>query len=272
MSLPEFDSREGGRLWWFSDLGIEMIRKELDTTIPKHTHDDWQIARGIRRWWHGRGVHGAGAGSLVIVGPGEVHATDAPGRSPWRVQSVRIPDSIFRTVADEEEVGATHPASGLSILDDGRLGSWYAMFWRAATEPASALERTSALNGLVAALLSRQGIPLGPPRRVPSAVDRAREFLHADPAREVSLAKLAEVAGLSPFTLNRTFALAVGLPPHAYQIQLRMRRARVLLLGGISVAEAASRAGFADQSHLGRYFKRFGHRPPGEYRRVAGKS
>jgi AraC-like DNA-binding protein len=46
------------------------------------------------------------------------------------------------------------------------------------------------------------------------------------------------------------------MPPHAFQTQLRVARARKLLREGASPASAALEVGFTDQSHLNRHFKR----------------
>ena len=54
------------------------------------------------------------------------------------------------------------------------------------------------------------------------AVKRVKEYLQAYYAQEVSLQELAGVANMSPFHLARLFRQAVGVPPHAYQTQLRL--------------------------------------------------
>jgi hypothetical protein len=46
------------------------------------------------------------------------------------------------------------------------------------------------------------------------------------------------------------------MTPHAYQLQIRVRRAKTLLLAGTPIAQAAGEAGFWDQAHLTRHFKR----------------
>jgi AraC-like DNA-binding protein len=69
------------------------------------------------------------------------------------------------------------------------------------------------------------------------------------------------------FALLRAFRDETGLPPHAYLNQLRVRRARRLLDGGLAPALVAVQAGFADQAHLTRHFKRVVGLPPGAYQR-----
>jgi AraC-like DNA-binding protein len=103
--------------------------------------------------------------------------------------------------------------------------------------------------------------------RPPAAMlERAREYLAEHCCENVSLAQLAGVVALDPFALVRGFSRAFGLPPHAWMLQERVRRAQVLLRDGVPPAEAAVRVGFADQSHLTRCFKRMTGVTPGRYR------
>lgn len=100
---------------------------------------------------------------------------------------------------------------------------------------------------------------------LPAPVDRAIRYIHQHHADDIELRDIAKAAGLSPFHLARVFKEAVGLPPHRYLVQVRVQRARSLLAIASerhSLAEVAAAAGFSDQSHLTRHFKRaFGVTP-----------
>lgn len=89
------------------------------------------------------------------------------------------------------------------------------------------------------------------------------DYLQAHLAEDISLDQLAQSINLSPSHLRRLFKQATGLPLHQYLLQLRINRAKDLLLtGSFSVGEVAVAVGFADQSHLHRHFKRvFGVTP-----------
>ena len=63
-------------------------------------------------------------------------------------------------------------------------------------------------------------------------------------------------AGLSQYRLMKAFREQFGLPPHAFQVAQRVNHARRLLEAGMSAADAATMAGFFDQSHLHRHFRR----------------
>jgi AraC-like DNA-binding protein len=105
---------------------------------------------------------------------------------------------------------------------------------------------------------------VGPPIR---GAARMRECLN-EGGLGMDLETLAQQAGLSRFQALRAFKKRYGLPPHAYQLCLRMSHARRLLLEGAPAADVALRCGFADQSHFTRHFKRFNGVTPMQYARA----
>ena len=78
---------------------------------------------------------------------------------------------------------------------------------------------------------------------------------------------LARATGVDRFRLSRAFKAAFGLAPHAYLVQLRLAKARRLLAAGQPPALVAMSLGFADQSHMGRWFRRAYGLTPAHYRR-----
>lgn len=123
-----------------------------------------------------------------------------------------------------------------------------------------ALEET--LLRLLAHLMGEHG---SRPRRTTlatTAVRLARRRLDDAPELAVTLDELASLSGVSRYQLLRGFARQVGITPHAYQLQRRVRLARQFLATGQAPAEAALAAGFSDQSHMTRAFRRqFGVTP-----------
>jgi AraC-like DNA-binding protein len=105
--------------------------------------------------------------------------------------------------------------------------------------------------------------------RAPAHLRRAREVLEQRFAEPISLGELAAHAGLSPLYLVRAFHDAFGVPPHEYQIGVRVRRACELLCARRPASEVALRVGFSDLSHLTRHFKRLVGVPPGVFARTA---
>ena len=93
----------------------------------------------------------------------------------------------------------------------------------------------------------------------------AREYLADNVAEKVSLEELSGVAGVSRYHLLRLFKNGTGLPPHAFQTQLRVERAKVLLRKGWAPVQVAMETGFADQSHFTHKFRQFTGITPRQY-------
>ena len=90
-----------------------------------------------------------------------------------------------------------------------------------------------------------------------------------DPATPWPLKRLAALAGYSPWHFLRRFRRETGLTPHAFHLLCRLRLARALLRADTAAAEAAVSAGFTDQSHLHKLFRRQHGMTPGQFRRAS---
>jgi AraC-like DNA-binding protein len=95
--------------------------------------------------------------------------------------------------------------------------------------------------------------------------------IRAHARRGTSPARVAAALGWSPRTFRRRMLFGFGYPyPTLVRIE-RAHRARALLRGGGSLAEAAARAGYADQPHLSREFRRLVGTSPGQFASSSAK-
>lgn len=84
---------------------------------------------------------------------------------------------------------------------------------------------------------------------------------------DLSLAELAQEAGMSTFHFAREFKRTTGTTPHQYLINFRVERAKSLLTESeIPLVEVSSRSGFSHQSHFTRLFRKFTGMTPQSYR------
>ncbi|MEM7587055.1 MAG: AraC family transcriptional regulator [Acidobacteriota bacterium] len=107
-------------------------------------------------------------------------------------------------------------------------------------------------------------------RLVPAAVSAALEYLHAHLGEPIELGVLASHANVSRFHFSRLFKQTIGRTPGQELTRLRVERAKELIHRDgrwKPLAVIAGECGFADQSHLGRSFKRLVGVTPGEFRR-----
>lgn len=117
---------------------------------------------------------------------------------------------------------------------------------------------STALDAVSAALLADVGEPSPEPDfNAPDWLSRVTELMNDVAGHEnVSVAHLAASAGVTPVYLARAFRRHHGIGPRAFLRRLRMRNACGLLATTrLPLAEIASLAGYADQSHFSREFK-----------------
>jgi AraC-like DNA-binding protein len=101
-------------------------------------------------------------------------------------------------------------------------------------------------------------------------IDRAVDLIETDYGRTLTLADLADAAGLSAFHFARAFRALTGLPPHRYLTAVRLRHAVRLLRQGAAVTYTCYEAGFGSLAHFTTAFrKRYGI-APSEARSKAG--
>jgi AraC-like DNA-binding protein len=115
-------------------------------------------------------------------------------------------------------------------------------------------------------------------RWLPFAAAGIEERLAASPALAAtgraivaaqSVAEMRRGTGMSPRTLQRWFAVHVGLPPRSYLRLLRFHKAFEQVPAQPSLADHAAASGFADQAHMARDFRALAGVPAKQARRAA---
>jgi AraC family transcriptional regulator len=106
------------------------------------------------------------------------------------------------------------------------------------------------------------------PGLAPWRVRRAADILRTSLTDSPTLTELAGEVGMSPYHFLRAFKASVGVPPHRYQMNLRLQRARELLeITDLPMSEIAAHVGYDDPSYLARLFRRHFGTTPVSYRR-----
>jgi AraC-like DNA-binding protein len=262
---------------------VESYAYSVGTVEPlaRHLHPTWQLAwspDATGEHWVRGSTRVAPPRAISVIPPGEVHA---PSQQTW----VEAPSSFMMAYLDEDymdqvmsdgrEPGRGTPTlQSIVIASDSILSRLFARAHRLSFD-GDPLARDTVWRAVVTRMLTRHvHRRLAPVRatREPRAVNAALEFLHAWPYRPTTLAELARVAKVTPARLCRAFSRQIGLPPHAYHVRMRIERAKMLLLRGHPVSDVAAVTGFADQSHLGRHFKRIVGMAPAAYQAARGRA
>jgi len=227
------------------------------------------IQEGSAGWRYRHREYHSYGGDIMLIEPGDAHSNTRLDR-PADFKVVFLPCEILKEAA--EDMGAPPEAHFLSSeTNDPRLQRAVLHFCNSVEAGETVLEQQTRFAIFTRILLdhSERRPRSEEPGSEPSAVERAKAYLRERFNQPVTLDELAAVSGLSRFHLVRCFTKQVGMAPHAYQIHVRVERARALLAGGVLPALAAIEVGFADQSHLTRHFKRIWRTTPGSYARAA---
>ncbi len=243
-------------------------------STPRHVHEELEISvvqQGSAWEFYYRGAkHIVSPGSFTLTQPGEAHTAHLAGEVGCAFRALRIDPALLQNVATEiagREKGL--PFFPTPLVTDEHLNTLVLNFHTALEAgSASILEQQSLVLGTLAQLIVQCAEDRPTLRHLGSErqpVKGIRDYLEDNYAENVSLEQLAHIANLSPFHLNRVFCKEVGLPPHAYQTQVRIARAKTLLTSDWSIGQVALETGFASQSHFGWHFKRLVGVTPGQY-------
>ena len=237
--------------------------------FPRHTHDGLMLSlidQGAQKVTH-KGTSYIGApGQIVSMAPNEAHSGEPAAEEGWGYHSMTVSSALL-----EQTIGlcANRFCSEIVIEDAGLSGSMAALI--GCLDTATPLEVESRLSGLLETFAERYARPVWKPARVgreDQAVEQARAYLAANLHINVTMADLSRAVGLDAFRLNRAFSARLGLPPHAWHLQCRVREAQARLAAGETVSHVAFDLGFSDQAHLTRLFKRLSGVTPARYRQA----
>lgn len=245
----------------------EVLHAEFtEHAYPSHTHGDWTVLvvdAGAVSYDLDRHPHTAEPTTVTLLPPHVPH----DGRSArlgtgFRKRVLYLDESWLPTGAVGHSVD--HPTVARPDAAQGVQGVHRALAGGDVLEVESWLAR---LHDILGEHLH------GPaPSTAPDAplARRLRELLDQAVVAGVTLDEASHLLGAHPSHLVRAFSQAYGIAPHRYLTSRRVDLARRLILDGHAVADAAHRAGFHDQAHLTRHFRRVLGTTPGVFARSVG--
>jgi len=237
----------------------------LNHAYTRHTHARYAVGAvesGTQTYACRGAQHRAGPGTLLLINPDEPHdGRTAPGDwCCYRMLYIGA-GQVRRAQAEAGERGNAGPGAlplfAQPATDDAETArALLALHAASEVRALPALELESRFLALLARLARRHaGAPASRKTSPHSrSVRLAQEYLRANLDRDPSLADLARVTGLARSPLLRSFVREIGMPPHQFLTQMRLREAQRLLRLGEPAASVAAAIGFVDQSH---FIKRF---------------
>jgi len=253
--------------------GLEFLSASFQSTqFSKHTHEGYCIGvieEGAQSFLRTSGQFIAPKGDIILVNADEVHTGESAAETGWRYRAMYpTPEMLQQVSADFfSEKGVTPWFPQAVIHDEGLAAQLLILFDLFAVQNNHLLKQSLFLSTL-ALLLQRHGKGRKELRHLSQANEkilRIKEILAFEPEKDHQLQDLANEVNLSPWHLLRQFKKQTGLPPHAWLIQVRLRKAICLLKQGVDISMTAQLCGFSDQSHFNRHFKRTIGCTPSQY-------
>jgi AraC-like DNA-binding protein len=275
--LPDVSSRRACDLIEITpapDLpGVEVLRVDAPARLWRWYHETYSVSTPIvpmrTEWKYRNRLHRTRPVTVAMVEPGEVHAEVRKLDEHEAFRVLLISPDVMQDTAAEVGLAGGDVHWGEAQLHDEDVFRDCLGLHAVLEHDGTALERQARFSSLVERLLvecSERPPRLPAPTGEPTAVRHARELLQERWTENVQLDDLAAACGIGRFHLIRAFHATLGLPPHAYQIRIRVGRAMTLIRRGMPLVEVALHTGFADQSHLTRHFARVVGVSPGRYR------
>lgn len=261
---------------WESDYipSLFFFETEIhDISYGAHLHDTleigWSLSDNLGLSYRGRS-YDMRYGDAVIISAGEPHGSNLNGSGPVKFASLHISSAMIRDmfvgnlldpekIIDMPIVKLIDSSSALSLYHEVRNTLPYTM---------SSSEQFQFISDLLSRFSKvrdmRNNISIEP--HIHPAIKYIKSIIDDAYTRQINFSRLATEVDLHERYLIALFKSATGLPPHQYQIALRVERGRQLLERDLSLSEVAAETGFSDQSHFNRHFKRCYGVPPGTFR------
>jgi AraC-like DNA-binding protein len=238
----------------------------------KHWHEAFSIgliSRGRCNYTNGTKTAEACVGTVVLMNPGDVHACNPVRGEPWSYRMLYIGVPWLCEIQAAAGVNSDHrfrPFSTIATTQPELYDGLNRLFDTLIDPQITHLEKQSAAVSFMEMVQLHLGTGRAAHRKKAPRVARAAEFIRQNCTRSLRLEEICAAASLSPSHLIRAFKEAHGLTPHAYQLNCRIELCRSQLRAGRSIADVALAAGFCDQAHFQRSFKKFVAVTPGQYR------
>ena len=255
---------------------LEVIKATYNKQcFSKHVHEDYCIGvidEGAQRFFANGKDNTATHNCVILVNADQVHDGSTASEGGWTYQAMYPSEKLFFDICEDAGLGhCSSPWFPKAVVSDIELAISLHEFFYCANQNQHSLERDSALLESMKLLITRHARQRPDDMRIKKSakvVERVCEYLREHYKDNVTLSELASITGLNQSYLNRLFKFHTGLPPHAWQNQIRLQQTRKMIRNGSSILHAAIECGFSDQSHLNRHFRRTFGTTPGKYKQA----
>ncbi|CAL9487153.1 hypothetical protein SUDANB95_03139 [Actinosynnema sp. ALI-1.44] len=241
--------------------GIERMAASLrGVAFAPHRHDTYAVGltlAGVQTFRYRGSVWHCLPGRWHVLHPDETHDGGAGSAEGLHYRIIYLDPALVQDALG----GRPLPFVADPVLEPTPASRAVASWLADIEEPLDDVQAVEMTTAVVEMLTQHAG-PARPTALDLDAVRRVRTLLADDPARRHPVTEFERVAGMDRWAVARQFRAAFGTSPTRFRTMRRLDTARRLIRAGVPLGEVAVAAGFADQSHLTRMFKRaFGLTP-----------
>ncbi|KXF82298.1 AraC family transcriptional regulator [Enterovibrio coralii] len=240
---------------------IEMrVAHQSCACYEAHSHDEFSfgiIQEGTATYKNRDAVHHIGQGDVVTINPNDVHSCN-PNAGRWSYSMLFVDPFKMGTI--QGDIFGTEALDYLPFPNDVERGEdvrrKYRQLFQSLESESDVLEAEVLLYEFIETVMAGDVMTLITRDHAQPEMRRVKEKLLDDMQQTQQLEDLASEAGMSRYQLLRAFKGQFGLPPNAYLMDEKIKRAKVLLKAGKGIADVAFQLGFSDQAHFQRQFKK----------------
>jgi AraC-like DNA-binding protein len=237
--------------------GIERLEARFaGQAFSPHRHDTYAIGitlSGVQAFRYRGAQRYCLPGQCHVLHPDELHDGGAGTAGGFGYKIVYIDPSLIQRALG----GRALPFVADPIIDKGVFQDAFPRaLWRL-EEPLDDVAQVEIVVATADLLDRASGADTGKQGSLRLAsLLRVRDLIAADPTIRHPIETFEAVSDLDRWALARQFRAAFGTCPSSFRTMRQLDRARRMIGAGLPLAEAALEAGFADQSHMSRMFKR----------------
>jgi AraC-like DNA-binding protein len=213
------------------------------------------------------------AGDACAINPCEFHSGGSCGGAPVSFCLIHVPQQVMPPEFPAEFFGIRNGGRSLPIkliprrCADRTLPEFVTALLSDRDFGAQLRSVSAGLEAILDAEARRRAESVFGTAHHP-AIEHVKAIICSRYAEPLNVEALAGEVNLNERYLISLFRSTTGIPPHQFQIALRVDNARRLLPSETPLSTIAASSGFADQSHFNRHFKRQYGFTPGAFRRM----
>ncbi|MCV3206192.1 AraC family transcriptional regulator [Mesorhizobium sp. YC-39] len=253
--------------------GMERIEARFHgSAFDLHRHDTYAIGvtlSGVQRFRYRGAMRHSLPGQVIVLHPDELHDGGAGTEDGLRYRMLYLEPSLMLDCLG----GASLPFVRDAVVSDRAFCTTLLSALAPLDRELDELFVVDFMAQLTQCLRRHAGQPAKPMAKTAwRAASLARDYLEENAGRTVRSEELEAITGLDRYRLSRHFRATFSTSPHRFLLMRRLQRARRMIEANEPLAEIAVAAGFSDQSHFIRHFKKAFGVTPGRWSALIRRS